>query len=445
MSADSIVALTINLQSKAPSQAGFGRPLIAAYHTKYVARTKLYVDPSDLLADGFVTTDQVYELAVALKSQKPCPPDFKVGRRALPFSQIVNLIPTVTATGFIYSGVINGTAWSYTVLAGATVATISTALATLLGGLALGFTASGASTTWCACTTTVAGNVVDYSNSVPELHIANVTTDPGIATDLAAIVAADNDWFGLLIDSTSKAEVLAAAAYVETLRKVFFYDTADFACKDGTSTTDVFYVAKSLAYFNTLGLWDKSVGSELAAGALALFLVTTPGNGILAHNQVIGTAPNDVSPSGSPWCSNAEQVAILAKNGNTYCTLGSQGDIYGGNVAGGDFVDNVRFIHFMYARIQEAMIGLLQQGIVKMTDKGIERAKNTLLNLLLSWTKAPYNALDGSPDNAPTVSAPTLAQMSQADKAIRRLANMTFTARLQGAIQLFQITGAVQI
>ncbi len=448
MSAANIVNLTINLKSKAPTQAGFGRPLIAAYHTHFLARTRLYTDPDGMLTDGFIATDQAYQDAVAIMSQNPAPPDFKIGRRALPFSQVVNLVPTVTTAGFVYSGTVEGTTsvdWTYTVLGGATVATISTALATLLGGLALGFTASGASTTWCACTTTVAGSIIRYLNTVPELHIADVTADPGIATDLASIIAADNDWFGLLLDSNSKAEVLAAAAYIEPKRKVFFYSTADYAAKDGSSTTDVMFLTKGLDYFSTLGLWHQDVGSLLAPGALALFLVTTPGNGILAHNEVVGVLASDTAPNGSPWLSDTEGAAVLAKNGNIYETLGSQGDLYGGTVAGGDFVDNVRFIDFMYARIQETMIGLVQAGIVKMTDKGIQKAVSTLLNLLLSWTKTPYEALDDSPANAPTVTAPTLAQIPKADLAIRKLPAMTFGCRLQGAIQLFDITGNVDI
>jgi hypothetical protein len=58
-------------------------------------------------------------------------------------------------------------------------------------------TADGTSGTKVVCTS-AAGELHSY-----ELVTANfgglttATTDPGIATDLAAIAAADNDWFGL--------------------------------------------------------------------------------------------------------------------------------------------------------------------------------------------------------------------------------------------------------
>jgi hypothetical protein len=457
MAADDIVTLNISLASKATSQAGFGRPLLLSCEAAYVGRTKLYTASTglaDLLTDGFSANGKTYRDAQTLLSQKPCPVDFKVGKRLLKPTSVVNLIPTVTTQGFIYSGEIScGTAWipfTYTVLAAATIATISTALAALIGGLAAGVTASGASTTWCACTATATGKPIMLRNLVPELDVADVTTDPGIATDLAAVIAADNDWFGLLIDSNSKAEILAAAAYVETKRKLFLSTTADSATGNPASTTDVIYAAKALAYFNTQIFYHHDVNGGMAAAALGSFLTTVPGAATMAHLAVIGVAPSDVAGNGSPWCTAAEQNAIQAKNGNTYVTLGSQGDIYPGKVVGGDFVDNVRFIHFMYARIQETFIDLLQ-GLsnsgskLPMTDKGISKAKNVLLNLLNGWCKPPYNALDSAPEFAPTVSAPAVADISAADKAIRKLPNIQFGARLQGAIHLFQISGVVTV
>jgi hypothetical protein len=448
MSADDIVNVSITLQSKAPTAAGFGRPLILTYHTKWLARTKRYTASAwsaDMITDGFVATDETYRLVQAVFSQKPAPPDVKVGRRALAFTQIVNLAPPVTTQGFIYSGEINGLAWTYTVGASATVATVSTAIAAAINALAIsGLTASGASTTHVACTA-IAGNVFRYSNMVPELRVADVTTDPGIATDLAAVVTADNDWFGLLIDSNSKAEILAAAAYIETQRKWFCAVSADYACKDGASTTDVMYSAKALAYFNTSIFYYHDAGSSMAAGAMGKFLPTVVGQTQLAHQLVTGVAPSDTSPNGSKWITDAESAAVQAKNGNVYVTLGSQGDIMPGKVAGGDFVDTVRGIHFMHARIQEMYIGKLQADGYRMTNAGISKANNDLKVLLDSWTKKPHELLDPDPEYAPTVTTPTVAELSASDKATRHLPDVEFGARVQGGIITIDVRGKVTV
>lgn len=450
MAADDIVNINIVLKSKATSAAGFGRALFLAFHTHWLARTKLYTASSwdtDMLTDGFLVTDKVYQDMQAYFSQKPAPKDAKIGRRALAPTQVVNLIPTITTTGFVYSGVVDGVAWTYTVIAAATIATISTALATLFSALGVGITASGASTTWCACTSNVAGKIHEFTNMVPELHVADVTTDPGIATDLAAIKAADNDWFGVCLDSQSKAEVLAAAAYLETQRKVFFYATADYSVKDPASTTDVMYTAKANAYFNTMGLYHHEVASQLAAGAMGVWLVAQVGPTTLAHQEVLAVVASDTAPNGSRWLSDSESVAVQNKNGNIYVTLGSQGDLFPTKVSGGDFVDNVRNIHFMHARLQEMYITALQQkgGGFRQTNKGIAKVGLLCLNQLNAWTRSPFFMLDDDPQFAPTVTTLTIDQLSTADKAAQHLPGTQFTARVQGAIILIDLNGSVTV
>lgn len=450
MSADDIVNVNITLKSKATSQAGFGRALFVAYHTHWLARTKLYTASgwdTDMATDGFLTTDKVYLDMQAYFSQKPAPKDAKIGRRALPPTQVINLVPTTTTQGFVYSGAIDGVAWSRANGASETVATISTALATVIGGLGVGLTASGASTTQCACTASVAGKIHEFTSQVPELHIADVTTDPGIVTDLTAILSADSDWFGVVLDSQSKAEVLAAAAYLETKRKVMFYSTPDFAVKDPASTTDVMFLAKGFSYFNTLGFYHHEVGSQLAAGAMGLWLVAQVGATTLAHQLVIGVLASDTAPNGSRWLSDAESVAVQNKNGNIDVTLGSQPDLYPTKVAGGDFVDNVRVIHFMHARIQELFINAFQTpgGGFRQTNKGIAKAGMLLLNQLDAWTKRPFFMLDDDPEFAPTVTTPTIDDLSAADKANQHLPDVEFGARVTGAIILIDITGSVTV
>lgn len=446
MSLSDIVTMNITLKSSSPTQAGFGRALIAGYHTRFAARTKLYKNPDDMLVDGFLVTDQLYLLAQEHCSQRPRPTDFKIGRRALPFNQVVNLIPSVITTGFVYSGKVNGIAWTYTVLAAATVATVSTALGTLIGGLAAGVTASGASTTWCACTTTVAGKMIRYTETVPELQIAEVTTDPGIATDMAAIFAADNDWFGLLLDSNSEAEVDALAAWIETKRRLFIGVTADFGCKVSATTTDVLSDLKALSFFNSAMFYHHEVGSLAAAGIMGSFLTTLPGTSTVAHKKIPGVAPSDAAANGSLYIQDSEDTNIQTKNGNTYRTIAGNGNTFPGKVASGDFIDAVRFIHFMYARLQESVIFALQSNPrIPFSDAGIEIIKGAILNPLLSWVRKPYEALSDAKDEAPTVTAPKAADVDAISRIGRILPNVSFSARYLGAIHAVNITGTVSL
>ena len=82
MSLDSIVRINISSQSLHMAQAGFGVPLIIGEHDIFTQRVQTYRELSDLLVEGFKTTDRIYEIASALLSQSPAVEKFKIGRRA---------------------------------------------------------------------------------------------------------------------------------------------------------------------------------------------------------------------------------------------------------------------------------------------------------------------------------------------------------------------------
>lgn len=448
MALQDIVNLTITLNSSSPTKAGFGRALIAGYFptARFAARTKLYTNADDMLVDGFVTTDHVYKLAQALKSQNPAPKDFKIGRCALIPTQVVNLIPTVITTGFVYSGKVNGIAFSYTVLAAATIATVSTALAALINGLAAGVTASGASTTWCACTTSTAGKTIQYTEVSPELNILDVTPDPGIATDLAAIYAADKDWFGLLLAQNSKAAVVAAGTWAESKRRLLKYTTADSNCQDGASVISVLYALKALDLFNTYGIYHHEVESMAAAADMGAELVLTPGTYQRGHKSLKLVPVSTTHANGTPYISAGGETAIVANNGNYYPEVAGNGNLFPGKVAGGDFVDAVRFVHFMFARIQERVIGTLQGAqVIRYTRAGIAVMHTAVLSLLQVWTKKPYEALSTEDGLEPRVEFPDLADIDATDRQNRHLPDGTFSARYTGGILTMDLAGTISV
>jgi hypothetical protein len=441
-----IVQLTITRDNKAPTKAGFTRPLIAGYHTKFAPRTKLYKDPSEMIADGFTVNDMLYKKAVIAKSQNPAPKDFKIGRCALPPTQIVDLTPTVTTPGFVHSGRIKGVpaapdqTWTYTNGGAETLASVCTAVAAAITALA-GVTATGASGTKVVSTTDTAGLTLEYLDMPPELKVQDQTADPGIATDLNVIFDQDSDWFGLLLASNSEAEVNAAAAWVESKRKLFVFQTADFGAKDPGTTTDVFSDLKTLAYVNTGGFWHQNIGSGLDAAIMAKSLVEPPGSITWAHKSVTGVpVTTKFGPTQSPYLTTAQEAAVQAKNGNTYTEIAGNGNTFPGKVAGGDYLDIIHYVHFLYARMQERVIGALQsQGKIPYTRKGIEYLRLQMLNLLLSHSKKPYEAL--STDPLPVVTAPDLADIDASDKAARHVPDFEFEGTVTGAVHSVEIRG----
>jgi hypothetical protein len=437
---DQIVNLQITLTSSTPTKDGFGRPLIVAYHTRFPGRTKLYTDPSQMLTDGFAVDDQAYKLALAISQQNPRPKDFKVGRRALAPTQIVNFTPTNLTAGFVYSGSVNGKySWTYTVPGSATLAAVCTgiaaALQTAMVSAAVGSTAVGSSGTMVVATCGIAGKILQFLGHPAELQTADVTTDPGIATDLAAIYAADSDWYGILLDSNSKAEISAAAAWVETVRRMFASVTADYACKNPASTTDVMYVNQQQKWFRTGIFFRNDVGSTFAAALMAQRFTDPPGSDTWAHKQVVGQATDTT-------LSDADQAAIWGKNGNTYLTVAQQGDVMWGTVCSGEFFDVVRGIDWLYAALQTSVVNAIRaQKKLSYTRGGAQAIYAAVQNVLNAATKPPNQFL--SPDNPPVTLVPDVTTLDPSVRQTRVLPNVTFSAQLSGAIHATNISGTV--
>jgi hypothetical protein len=83
---DDIVSVNITIESAATSRQGFTTPLLlqSAAHANFAERLKLYGGSTilaDLLDDGFIATDDAYEMAEKALAQTPRPSRLYIGRR----------------------------------------------------------------------------------------------------------------------------------------------------------------------------------------------------------------------------------------------------------------------------------------------------------------------------------------------------------------------------
>jgi hypothetical protein len=226
MSLADIVSVTITALTTTPTRLGFGTPLIARYHAFTPATVRGYSTLAEITDDGFPATDPAVLIATKMFSQNPKPNSVKIGKRLSAFTQIVRFIPIKTTEGYVYTfDIVVGTTTTtitYTVLAAATVAIIVTALTSLITAVS-GITAADA-VTHVTISTDTAGALVDYvgvSDEPDNFQFKDMTLDPGLAADLTAIETADPDgWYGLVLDSNSEPEILAAAAWIEARKKI---------------------------------------------------------------------------------------------------------------------------------------------------------------------------------------------------------------------------------
>lgn len=136
---DSIADISVDRTSAPLTRPGFGTLLLLAYHNLYADRVRTYSDLAGLVADGFTPYDKVYRDAQAVWSQEIAPPTIKVGRRALPFTQVVNVTPFAPAsasTAETWTLKIDGHTVTFTSDSTPTLAEVCTGLAAAVNALA---------------------------------------------------------------------------------------------------------------------------------------------------------------------------------------------------------------------------------------------------------------------------------------------------------------------
>ena len=144
-----IVNIDISLSGSAPQEANFGTPLICAYHTHYTDRVRSYSSLSAMVADDFDTDEAAYKAAQDIFSQNPAPPEIKIGRRALAFTQVIDLTPGSPSTGEVYSVTIDGITCAYVAQSGDVLSNVCTNLAAAINYRGYGSSLpTGASTTF---------------------------------------------------------------------------------------------------------------------------------------------------------------------------------------------------------------------------------------------------------------------------------------------------------
>ncbi len=439
MSLDSVVSVSISTAAAAISRAGFGTPMIAGYHTKFAERVRSYTDLAGLVADGFVATDPVYLAAQALLSARVKVPSFKVGRRALIFTQIIHLTPINTTEDFVYTGKIDGLTWTYTVLAADTVNLISVAIASAINGLASGPAAAedpAAPNATKVISTATAGVLHTYEgmNDADDLTFFDATADPGIATDLAAILVEDDDWYGLQLDSQSKTEVVAAAAWIETQRKIQTYASQDSGILDAVVTTDIMSTLQTAGYARTFGLYHPRPMTYSGARWVGEMFPKDPGSATWKFKALSGIDTVDLTA--------AEVTAIEDKDGNTYQEIGGVGITAQGVTAAGEFIDITRGVDWLTVRLQERIFGsLVNADKVPFTDPGISVIESDVRAQLQEAIDSTLLAADP----APVVTVPKAAAVSAPLKAARSLPSVEFSAELAGAIHDVSVTGSVSV
>lgn len=425
-----IINIQITRGNQTVTQAGFGVPLVLGSSATFAERVRSYAT-MDAVADDFDESDLEFKWAQALFSQTLVPDKIMIGKRDAAVAQISTLTPTVANTAS-YTVTINGVAHTITSDADATAAEIVAALIAAINGgtQAANVTASG--TTTLIVTSDNAG--VPYSISASNnIAIVATTANHGVQDDIETVQQADNTWYCLLLTSRLSYEILQAASYMETQKKIFLACTSDADVKT-TSTTDVGSVLKQRSYRRTSLFWsgDQANGPEAAWAGRKL--PNSPGAEAWRYANLAGIAADNLT--------DTEITNLDAKNVNYYVTVAGVPVTQKGKVAQGDWIDNTRFVDWVEAQIQENIFALLiSVEKVPYTDGGVATIEAVIRAQLDRGVRVGGIAKDPPY----TVSFPKVATISPQDKADRLLPDGTFSFTLAGAVGEVKINGYVSV
>jgi hypothetical protein len=276
----------------------------------------------------------------------------------------------------------------------------------------------------------------------PRLYIAK---DSGAADPTADLIAAYNenrDWYGFCNVAHSETRVLQFAAWAEAHEKLFLTVLSN-PLNTGAAATDTTSTAHLLMagnYFRT-AWWYHPDATDFPDVAVAAKLFTKyPGQETWANQRLNAV---DAVPLSETQFNN-----VFAKNGNTFEPFRNISITQNGKVAGGEWIDIIRFRDWLCEDIKVNIFQQLIDNRIPYTDHGIAIIRSRLTESLDRGVTrggiAPVEVdLDGNYIPSYTVTVPLAATVSPNQKATRVLQDVYFTARIAGAIHVVEIQGVL--
>lgn len=435
---DNIVDVQITKQTATVSRVGFGIPAILTYHTRFAGNAVRYGSLSEMTDAGFAVTDRAYKMASAIFSQNPKPTAVIVGRRGTAPLRDVKLTPkTPLLASTPYDIVINGETMAYTSDATPTAAEITLGITGAVNGGGENVLATDNSTDLDIESADAPGGSatagvpfeIEFDPSLWEFN--DNTPDAGFATDIANMRLANDDWYGLVTDGLGAAEITAIATAIEAIPKIYSAETQDSDVPDSGSS-DIASTLKAGAYERTFLMYHYDPDPSVAAAWLGKQLPTDPGSTTWAFKTLATVAVISLT--------DGEESNLRTKNCNFYQTVAGVNITQTGQVASGEYIDTIRFIDWLTARLKEAVFRTLALNPkIPFTDLGIQTIVNDVEGVLREGATA--GGIDGA--EPITVTAPRASEVDANTKASRTLPDVNFIATLAGAIHKVEIRGSV--
>ena len=435
---DRIVSVQIALNTAGISKEGFSTLLIVGESTVALPRVSTYTSSVQMTEDGYKATDPLYLMAVDFFSQIPHPNVLKVGRRQV--DEVAITCTNVLAEGGVYTVTVasadGSNTYTYTVQNGDDGDDILDGLATAMAANPV-VTASFADST-LTLTNITAGTAFTVKAD-KNLAVTNGATSETIAETMAACVAYDPDFYGVALTSRTDADILAMAAWCEANEKLYGTCVEGTDVLDGSDNTDIASQLMLGNYYRTFSFYHEDANDYPEVAVMSRCFTAVPGSETWANKRLAGV---EVDP-----LTETQFIVLRNKNVNTFERFRNMSLTQTGKVAAGEWIDVIRFRDWLAEEIKVNVLNVIVNNEkIPYTDAGIAIIEGAIRQSLrqgqVNGGIAPVEYDENGNQNLGyTVTVPLAASIPANQKASRILENVTFTARLSGAIHVVEIKG----
>lgn len=436
------VQVTISANPQTAAVAGFGTALILAKNA--VSPGVVVYESADAVSlAGYAANSPVRLMVNAMFAQPRRPSRVKVAglTSVVPWTaRITTILPSVGDAVSMDVVLPNGTirTATYTVIGGDTANSVAAGLGAALAAFAefsvtlapgqpyFDFQASAGTTKF---------RVSRLSTGVSYLDTEAAS---GYATRLSEIALVDPDFYGVLIDSTSDANITDLATWVTANKRIMFALTQN--TREANTNGGPLGVALRDATIDRGELRYSGTGARADAAMAGVVLASTWDDGTAptwAYRSLVTIPVDPLTPT---------QVNNLTSTVNTSIYVRERGAniTWQGKAPSGKYADFVVFLDWLDARISESVFNLLlREPRLAYTSEGIGKVGDAVYDVL----RVAKDRKAVSPDYPLTITLPKPADATTQERSGRILGGggVRFEFVFAGAIHKVQVNGIVTL
>jgi hypothetical protein len=445
---DKPVDVIVQLGTQPMDTVGFETAMFLAVHNNFTDRQRIYLSTDAMIADGFAVGSPAYKFAEKAFSGNFRPQQVAIGRMnhlntKVDFTGKVNTVDVVLniTVARIEKAI------RFAIVGGveATPEDIATGLAALIS--ADDDIKDFVTATAAAGVLTINGLQSFSVGYGAGNYLITNTSDETVALTLDKVNDEDKNWYFLSTESHVDADLVAAAAFAKTHYRMHTYSTSAANNKAQPNVTTSIANQLSALSYDSFGIYDPRAEIDFPEGGMVGCMASNdPSFGDSVH---LKTLPGVIAPV----LSENERKNIWDRNLNYYRMINKLGSLYEGKVASGQYVDTIRFAHWLKFRLEESVFRYMHtrsnMGLsLKMSDEDLPSLKGVMMNNPISVGIRNGSILTGldTENNTfydPVITIPKRAQIPTTDLANRLLADVKIELVYNSSLHFVKIRAAV--